>query len=36
MKATIDTSMGTITLELDEQKAPETVANFVMVLFFIG
>ena len=29
MKATIDTSMGTITLELDEQKAPETVANFV-------
>lgn len=29
MKATIDTSMGTITLELNEDKAPETVRNFV-------
>ncbi len=29
MKATIDTSMGTITLELNEEKAPETVRNFV-------
>lgn len=28
MKATIETSKGTITLELDEVKAPETVANF--------
>lgn len=28
MKATIDTSMGTITLELNEEKAPETVRNF--------
>jgi cyclophilin family peptidyl-prolyl cis-trans isomerase len=28
MKATIETSMGTITLELDADKAPETVANF--------
>ncbi len=28
MKATIDTSMGTITLALDEEKAPETVRNF--------
>ncbi len=28
MKATIETSMGTITLELDEGKAPATVANF--------
>ena len=27
-KATMETSMGTITLELDEQKAPLTVANF--------
>lgn len=29
MKATIDTNMGTITLELNEDKAPETVRNFV-------
>ena len=29
MKATIETSKGTITLELNETKAPETVANFV-------
>ena len=28
-KATMETSMGTITLELDDAKAPETVANFV-------
>ena len=28
MKAVIETSMGTITLELDEAKAPATVANF--------
>ena len=28
MKAVIETSMGTITLELDEAKAPLTVANF--------
>ena len=28
-KATMETSMGTITLELDDVKAPETVANFV-------
>ena len=28
MKATIETTMGTITLELDEAKAPATVANF--------
>ncbi len=28
MKATIETSMGTITLELDEVKAPVTVKNF--------
>ena len=28
MKATIETSKGTITLELDGQKAPVTVANF--------
>ena len=28
MKAAIETSMGTITLELDEEKAPATVANF--------
>ncbi|MBQ5794965.1 MAG: peptidyl-prolyl cis-trans isomerase, partial [Kiritimatiellae bacterium] len=28
-KAVIETSMGTITLELDDAKAPETVANFV-------
>ena len=28
-KATIDTSMGTITLELDDAKAPVTVTNFV-------
>ena len=29
MKATIETNKGTITLELNETKAPETVANFV-------
>ena len=28
-KATMETSMGTVTLELDDAKAPETVANFV-------
>ena len=28
-KASIETSMGTISLELDDTKAPETVANFV-------
>ena len=28
MKATIETSKGTITLELDEKRAPQTVANF--------
>ena len=28
MKATIETSMGSITLELDEAKAPVTVKNF--------
>ena len=28
-KVTMETSMGTITLELDDGKAPETVANFV-------
>ena len=28
MKATIETSMGTITLALNEDKAPATVANF--------
>ena len=27
--ATMETSMGTITLELNDDKAPETVANFV-------
>lgn len=27
-KATMETSMGTITLELDDGKAPETVRNF--------
>lgn len=29
MKAIIETSMGTITLDLNEDKAPITVANFV-------
>ncbi|MBO7483093.1 MAG: peptidyl-prolyl cis-trans isomerase [Kiritimatiellae bacterium] len=29
MKATVETSMGTITIALDEGKAPETVRNFV-------
>ncbi|MBO5941223.1 MAG: peptidyl-prolyl cis-trans isomerase [Kiritimatiellae bacterium] len=29
MKATIETSLGTIELELDEKKAPITVKNFV-------
>lgn len=29
MKATIETSMGTVTLELDSEKAPVTVGNFV-------
>ena len=29
MKATIETTMGTISLELDEAKAPATVKNFV-------
>ncbi|MBP5790969.1 MAG: peptidyl-prolyl cis-trans isomerase [Kiritimatiellae bacterium] len=29
MKATIETNQGTITLKLDEKKAPLTVANFV-------
>ena len=28
MKATVETSMGTITLALNEDKAPATVANF--------
>ena len=28
-KVMMETSMGTITLELDDAKAPETVANFV-------
>ena len=28
-KATMETSMGTITLELNDEKAPETVKNFV-------
>ena len=28
-KAVVETSMGTITLELDDAKAPETAANFV-------
>ena len=28
MKATLETSKGTITLELDEKRAPKTVANF--------
>ncbi|MBO4448562.1 MAG: peptidyl-prolyl cis-trans isomerase [Kiritimatiellae bacterium] len=27
--AVLDTTLGTITLELDDEKAPETVANFV-------
>ena len=29
MTAIMDTSLGTITLELNEEKAPETVKNFV-------
>ncbi len=29
MKASIETNLGTITLELDKDKAPETVRNFV-------
>ena len=29
MKVLMETSLGTITLELDEAKAPETVRNFV-------
>ncbi len=29
MKAIMETSLGTITLELNEEKAPETVRNFV-------
>ena len=29
MKAVMETTMGTITLELNEEKAPETVRNFV-------
>ena len=29
MKATIETDLGTIELELDEKKAPATVKNFV-------
>ena len=29
MKATIETTMGTITVELDGEKSPETVRNFV-------
>ena len=29
MKAVIDTNMGSITLELNDEKAPQTVANFV-------
>ena len=28
-KVTMETSMGTISLELNDEKAPETVANFV-------
>lgn len=28
-KVTLDTTKGTITLELNEEKAPETVANFL-------
>ena len=28
-KAIVETSMGTITLELNEEKAPATVANFI-------
>ncbi len=28
-KAIMDTSMGTLTLELDDEKAPETVENFI-------
>ena len=28
-KATMETTLGTITLELDDEKAPATVANFV-------
>ena len=29
MKVKLTTSMGPITLELDEAKAPQTVANFL-------
>jgi len=32
MKVKLTTSMGAITLDLDEQKAPETVANFLKYL----
>jgi peptidyl-prolyl cis-trans isomerase B (cyclophilin B) len=32
MKVRLTTSMGAITLELDEQKAPESVANFLKYL----
>ena len=28
-KVTMETSVGTITLELDGEKSPETVKNFV-------
>jgi peptidyl-prolyl cis-trans isomerase B (cyclophilin B) len=32
MKVKLTTSMGAITLDLDEQKAPDTVANFLKYL----